>query len=138
MPKGAKLVNVVTMFSKNETMDAGESRLRTSSALPVRGSISTKDIEESSADNTQINSMRKKNKIAGSGSLFPARSTKSRKRVISDFLNTCSFVLIGLLFNILQLSSCLGWPNCLQCCVYTHFLQINNNNGYSEHQFYQF
>src|SRR5690606_2642492 len=94
MPNGAKLVNVVTIFSKKATSAAGSSRFWTSRPLPVRGSISPNETIDSRADSTQTDSIKKKNKIAGSGNLLPAFSMTSKKRVVMDFFRAWSFVLI--------------------------------------------
>src|SRR5690606_12367630 len=78
IPKGAKLVKVVTIFDKKLAIDSAESKFFTTIASLVLGSISEKVKLENSADNIQIIIINPKNNKAGSGNLLPARSTKSR------------------------------------------------------------
>src|SRR5699024_2513476 len=77
IPNGAKPIKVVTISDKNSAIAPEVSKLLISIALPVVGSISAKLTVEKTADKPQMTNINIKNNIAGSGSLFPALSTKS-------------------------------------------------------------
>jgi hypothetical protein len=80
-PSGAKLTKVRTMSAMKAVKLVPASRFLMLIASPVRGSTSAKLTLASSADSTQVASIRIRNRTAGSGSLLPMRSTASRKRV---------------------------------------------------------
>src|SRR5690606_16001984 len=80
----------------------GLSKFLTCKVEPVLGSISANDIVDSKADSTQTRSIRKKNRTAGSGSLLPAFSIKSKKRVMAGFFKD-GLLSIGSDFSIRSL-----------------------------------
>src|SRR5690606_11131619 len=98
IPNGANPVKVATIFSKKATIALESSKFLTSSTAPVLGSISVNDIVDNIADSTQTSSMRKKNKTAGSGSLLPAFSIKSKKRVMAGFFSDCLLFIFTCVF----------------------------------------
>jgi len=85
IPKGAKLVNVVTIPDRKAAREAPVKRLLITIGLFDLGSISLNSNVDNPAESSQMANIRMTNKIAGSGSLFPPRSMRSSARFTNPF-----------------------------------------------------
>jgi hypothetical protein len=72
----------VTIRDKKSAKESPVSKLFTTTASAVLGSIALKEKFDNMADNTQTTTKQNKNITAGSGNLFPTLSTLSNARIV--------------------------------------------------------